>query len=122
MRDIPRPTPPGRQVQGEDVPSIVDLAAVVVDCQDAPALAAFYRAACGGEVVRADAGGVWMRVGGTLVIFREVAGYRAPTWPSSDVPMQAHLDFFADDLEKAEALLHRHGATTPNISRTGETG
>jgi hypothetical protein len=48
-----------------------------------------------------------------LVIFREVADYRAPTWPSSDVPMQGHLDFFADDLEKAEALLHQHGATTP---------
>lgn len=47
------------------------------------------------------------------VIFRRVEGHQPPTWPSPDVPMQVHLDFFTDDLGQAEAELHHHGATTP---------
>jgi hypothetical protein len=94
------------------VPSIIDLAAVVVDCQHAPPLAAFYQAACGGEIVRSAEDSAWLRLGGTLVIFREVENYQAPTWPSAQVPMQSHLDFFVDDLDEAEMLLHQQGATT----------
>jgi len=97
---------------GEDVASIIDLAAVVVDCQDAPPMAAFYQAACGGKVLRSNEDAVWLRLGGMLVIFREVAGYQPPTWPSSQVPMQGHLDFFVDNVDEAEALLHQGGATT----------
>lgn len=29
--------------------------------------------------------------------------------------MQIHFDFYADDLDEAEALLRRHGATTPEF-------
>jgi len=47
------------------VSPIVDLAAVVVDCQDAAPLAAFYRAACGGEIIRRDADSAWLVIGGT---------------------------------------------------------
>ncbi len=101
---------------------IVDLAAVIVDCKDAGPMAAFYQAACGGEVVRSDADSAWLKVGGITVIFREVEGYQAPTWPSSDVPIQIHLDFFADDLDGAEALLHQHGATTPEYQPHRESG
>ena len=94
---------------------IVDLAAVIIDCQEAAPMVAFYRAACGGEIIRTDADSAWLKVGGITVIFREVAGYRAPTWPAADVPMQIHFDFYADDLDEAEALLRRHGATTPEF-------
>lgn len=46
------------------------------------------------------------------LIFRQVAGYQPPRWPSEDVPMQIHMNFFVDDLDEAEALLRQHGATT----------
>jgi hypothetical protein len=93
--------------------AIMDIAAVIVDCQNAGPMAAFYQAACGGEVVRSDGDSAWLKLAGTTVIFREVEHYRPPTWPSSDVPMQVHLDFVVNDVNDAETLLHQHGATTP---------
>ena len=71
---------------------IVDLAAVIVDCADAGPMAAFYQAACGGEIVRSKPDASCLTVGGVMVIFRAVDGYRAPTWPSADVPMQMRHD------------------------------
>jgi glyoxalase superfamily protein len=87
------------------VPLIPDLAAVIIDCRDASSMLAFYQAACGGKIVRGNNDLVWLKVGGVRVLFREVADYQAPTWPSSDIPMQMHLDFFADDLDVTEALV-----------------
>ena len=94
---------------------VVDLAAVIVDCaeSESDAMAAFYLAACGGEVIRSDADSAWLRVGGVTVIFREVEAYQPPSWPGADVPMQVHLDFNVDDMEQAEARLKDLGATTP---------
>jgi len=77
-------------------------------------MAAFYKAVCGGEVIRQDGDSVWLEVAGTTVIFRETTDYKPPTWPSPAVPMQAHLDFYVDDLDQAEAQLHELGATTPD--------
>ena len=96
------------------MPPILDLAAVIVDCRDASPMLAFYQAACGGKIVRRDDDLTWLKVGGVRVIFREVEDYQAPTWPSSDIPMQVHLDFFADDLDETETLLRELGATTPD--------
>lgn len=101
---------------------IIELAAVIVDCREAAPLAAFYQAACGGEITRSDVNSVWLKLSGTTVIFREVTGYQPPTWPSSDVPMQVHLDFYVDDLEAAEARLHQLGATTPDYQPRREDG
>jgi Glyoxalase-like domain len=103
---------------------IIDLAAVIVDCaaQESDVMAAFYRAACGGEIIRSDAGSAWLKVNGITVIFREVEGYQAPTWPESDVPMQIHLDFNVDDLTGAEALLQQCGATTADYQPHREQG
>jgi hypothetical protein len=91
----------------------MEIGAVIVDCQDAAPMAAFYEKACGGEIIRHDGDSIWMKVAGTIVIFREVDGYRAPTWPVPDVPMQVHLDFFVNDLDEAAALLQKFGATAP---------
>lgn len=92
--------------------ALIDLAAVVVDCAEAPPVAAFYEAACGGRIVRQDADSVWLEVGSVTVVFREVADHQPPSWPGAEVPMQAHLDYETDDLEAAEAELQRLGATT----------
>lgn len=92
--------------------AIASIAAVVVDCAEAAPLAAFYQSVFGGEITRQDGASAWLRMGQLTVIFRAVDGYQAPTWPSSDVPMQVHLDLWVDDLDHAQARLHRLGATT----------
>jgi catechol-2,3-dioxygenase len=102
--------------------AIVDLAAVIVDCRDAKPMAAFYRAACGGEITRTDADTVWLRLNGITVIFRAIEAYQAPTWPPSEVPMQIHLDFFVDDVDQAEAQLNQHGATTAEYQPHRDNG
>lgn len=102
--------------------AIVSLAAVVVDCRQAAPLAAFYQAAFGGEVVRTDEVSAWLRIGGLTAIFRELDGYQPPTWPSSDVPMQAHLDLWVDDLDQAEEQLRQLGAVTAEPQPPGPGG
>ena len=104
------------------MPAIASLAAVVVDCRQAAPLAAFYQAAFGGEIFRDDDVSAWLRTGSLIVIFREVDGYQPPTWPDSDVPMQVHLDLWADDLEQAEQQLRRLGAVRAEPQPPGPGG
>lgn len=102
----------GRGVSGPGPAApVLELGAVIVDCADPGPVAAFWAAACAGEVVRTEDDSVWLEIGGMTVIFRAVADHRPPTWPSPDVPLQAHLDWWIDDLDAAEAELLRLGAT-----------
>jgi len=101
---------------------ILDLAAVIVDCAEAGPVAAFYEAACGGEIIKTDTDSAWLKLGALTVIFREVPGYQPPSWPSDDVALQVHLDFYVDDLDQAEAALRRHGATTGDYQPHREDG
>jgi hypothetical protein len=98
--------------QGDRMPATIDLAAIIIDCQDPGPVAKFYQVAGGGEITQADDDAVYVTLGGLLLIFRAVEGYRPPTWPSEDIPTQIHMDFEVDDLDEAEALLRQHGATT----------
>jgi len=88
------------------------LAAITVDCADPGALAAFYCAAAGAELTHEDDDSAWVTMDGTTWIYRKVDDYRAPTWPSSEVPLQVHLEFYVDDVAQAEKSLHGYGATT----------
>lgn len=101
---------------------VLELGAVVIDCADPVPVAAFYAAAVGGDISRSDADSAWVLFGATTVIFRQVAHYRAPTWPSEDVPLQAHLDFIVDDLNEAEARLHGYGAITSEHQPDNDPG
>lgn len=60
----------------------------------------------GGEILRFGEGSAWLRTGGLTVIFREVDGFQPPTWPSSDVPMQVHLDLW---------VVHNGGASLEDL-------
>ncbi len=102
--------------------ALASVAAVVIDCREAAALAAFYQSVFGGEIIRADKDSAWLRVGDLTVICRAVAGYQPPTWPNSAVPMQVHLDLWVDDLDQAEAQLHQLGATTADPQPPGLGG
>jgi hypothetical protein len=100
--------------------ALLNLEAVVVDCRQAAPMVAFYRAACGAEPDPRDE--AYVRLGEVTVVFRELADYRSPTWPSSDVPMQVHLDFAVDDMVEAERRLCELGATVPEHQPLREHG
>jgi len=94
------------------VSATIELAAITVDCEDPGPMAAFYQAAADGEFVREDADSAWVKIAGTLWIFRRVENYVASSWPSHDVPLQIHMEFYVDDIDAAEEKLTGFGATT----------
>ena len=47
---------------------------------------------------------------GLTISFQEIADYRPPVWPGSDLPTQLHLDFFVDSLDEAQQQLEATGA------------
>ena len=49
--------------------------------------------------------------GSTSIGFGRVPGYSAPGWPQETSPKRYHLDFYVDDLDKAEEQALALGAT-----------
>lgn len=98
----------------------ITLDAVTVNAPDALALAGFYAEITGGTA-RGDARFATVRTPGTEIGFQQVDGFRPPSWPSGDPPMQIHLDFLVDDLTAAEPRVLAAGATRyaaqPNADR-----
>lgn len=94
------------------MPATIELAAITVDCADPAPMANFYIAAADGELVREDADSAWVKIAGTLWIFRRVEDYVAPSWPSRAVPQQMHVEYCVDDIVAAEEKLTAFGATT----------
>ncbi|GAA2843950.1 hypothetical protein GCM10010471_28740 [Leucobacter komagatae] len=87
-----------------------------LDCPDAAALAEFYGALLGWDVVKGD-DDEWVEVhprggaaGSHFLAFQQVPHYVAPEWPEGSVPQQAHLDFYVPDLEVATASALAAGA------------
>lgn len=82
------------------------LSAVVLDCPDPAALAAFYSELVGGTVDADDESWVDLdREGGQQLSFQLAPAHRAPVWPDPDRPQQFHLDIAVpraemDDAEK----------------------
>lgn len=93
--------------------AIARFPSIVLDCPDPGALANFYGAMLDWKVeVSSD----WAEVRadyGQCICFQQVPDYRAPTWPTQDVPQQLHLDVMVDDLDAAEAAVLDLGATRP---------
>ena len=91
------------------------LAALILDCADPSALAAFWAKATGWEVVSSDADSAALSDGGTVQLaFQRVEDYRAPGWP--DARKHAHLDLSVatgTDLETAAGALLALGAARP---------
>ncbi len=84
---------------------------VVLDCPDPRALAEFYGALLGWEVVRDEDDWCSIRADyGDSIAFQQVDGYVAPQWPGQDRPQQMHIDVDVDDLDTAEAAVIALGA------------
>lgn len=83
----------------------------VLDCPDPVALAEFYAALLGGDIVDE---GEWVDLRSPdwgVLGFQRVGDYSPPQWPGQDHPQQMHLDVSVDDLDVAEAAVLAAGAT-----------
>jgi catechol-2,3-dioxygenase len=103
--------------------AIARLRAVVLDCPDPHALAAFYRRLVGGDVTVADDDWVALRDGDTVLLsFQQVEDYQPPVWPSSERPQQFHIDVTVDDPDAAEQQVLAVGATRHEVQPAGDDG
>ncbi|MEU3979757.1 VOC family protein [Streptomyces sp. NPDC026672] len=90
--------------------ALARLGAVVLDCPDPRALAAFYAAVVGGTTEENDD---WIDLklsDGQTLSFQASPGYVPPRWPSSDGSQQFHLDLDVPDLDTAEEEVLALGA------------
>jgi hypothetical protein len=95
---------------------VMQVAGVTIDCDDPVATASFYAQALVGIMSHEDETGAQVRLAdGQLLLFRHVVGYRRPTWPSQELPIQLHFEYYVDDVRNAEAQLERLGATTADF-------
>lgn len=86
----------------------------VLDCSDPGALARFYGAVLGwGTKIDADWAEIRPEDGSNCISFQQVEDYRAPKWPSQEMPQQVHLDVMVEDLDVGEAAVTDLGATKP---------
>ncbi len=83
-----------------------------IDCPDTLALAEFYATLLDWQVTGDEE---WADIrpadGSNCISFQRVDDYRAPTWPSQDIPQQVHLDVIVDDLDAGETAVLPLGAT-----------
>jgi predicted enzyme related to lactoylglutathione lyase len=89
------------------------LAMINPDSAEPAALAAFYAQVLGWEVTHSAADYAMISDGSTGIGFGRVPGYSAPGWPDEAAPKRYHLDFYVDDLDKAEQQALALGATKP---------
>ncbi|MFJ2262143.1 VOC family protein [Streptomyces sp. NPDC087844] len=76
---------------------------VVLDCSEPEKLAAFYKEFLDGEETDATANRVEIRgAEGMRLAFRRDVNATPPSWPRPENSLQAHLDFYVDDLDEAE--------------------
>jgi predicted enzyme related to lactoylglutathione lyase len=95
------------------------LRAVVVDCADPAALAAFYQKLTGLEISYSDDTYVDLGTGPFKVGFQRIDGYHGPQWP--DPAKHMHLDFTVADLDSAVAEAVAFGAGRPEFQPGGRS-
>ena len=93
-------------------PAIGRLPIFVLDCPEPGALAHFYAGLLGwSPSYESDEWTQLVSEGIVALAFRRVEGYRAPTWPTQEVPQQVHLDVAVEDLDDAGERVLALGAT-----------
>ncbi len=95
------------------MPGFATLAMLNLDAEDPAALASFYARVLGWEVLHSEAEYAMIGDGSTSIGFGQVPGYSGPGWPQEAAPKRYHLDFYVDDLDKAEEQALALGATKP---------
>lgn len=96
---------------------------VVIDCENPRNLAKFYEDLLG--YIRVNDEVDWVVIGKSAdhagIAFQQIPNYKAPVWPSGEIPTQIHLDLRVDNLEEsAKTAVHLGAkvASTENESFT----
>jgi hypothetical protein len=89
---------------------LVEWMAMTVDCPEPSIMADFYAALLGGTVTCRVPDEANVDASGWLINFRVVPGYKPPTWPSPEVPMQVHFEYVVEDPHSAAQQLVPLGA------------
>lgn len=95
------------------MPGFASLAMVNLDAQDPAAVAEFYSKVLGWDLLHSSDDYAMIGDGSTSIGFGRVPGYTGPGWPDEGAPKRYHLDFYVDDLDKAEEQALALGATKP---------
>jgi predicted enzyme related to lactoylglutathione lyase len=90
------------------------LAMISLDAQDPAGQARFYSAVLGWEVLHSEGEYAMIGDGSTSIGFGKVPGFSGPGWPDEATPKRYHLDFYVEDLDKAEEMALSLGATKPS--------
>jgi len=103
-------TPSAADASGA-VGAIANFDLVVLDTPEPRALADFYCALLGWQVIREDDDWVTIRGdSGAGIAFQLAPNLVPPTWPDPTVPQQFHLDVTVPDLDAAEKRVLAIGA------------
>ena len=95
------------------MPGFASLAMINLDARDPAARAAFYAGVLGWEVLHSGAEYAMIGDGTTSLGFCRVPDYAGPGWPAETAPKRFHLDFYVEDLDRAEEQAVALGATRP---------
>ena len=90
------------------------LAMLNLDAEDPAVLATFYSGVLGWDILHTSDEYAMIGDGSTSIGFGKVPGYSAPGWPEEAAPKRYHLDFYVEDLDKAEEQALALGATKPS--------
>ncbi|MFE7760824.1 VOC family protein [Streptomyces sp. NPDC057438] len=83
--------------------ALVQAGLVVLDCAEPEKLAVFYKELLDAEETDATANRVEIEAAcGARMAFRRDVNATPPSWPRPENSLQAHLDFYVDDLDEAE--------------------
>ncbi len=103
---------------------VIHIRAVVLDCPDPPALAAFYADLLGAELDVSDPDWCEVRPEGSTIklAFQRMASYVPPSWPDG-APQQVHLDLDVEDIDAASTRAVSLGARvlSPPVEEPGCT-
>lgn len=91
------------------------LSALSFDCNDAKAMATFYRELIGGETESWLGWTNLLRPGEPTLSFQNVEGYQPPTWPTQERGQQIHIDFHTDEREEWVQKATTYGAHLMHI-------
>jgi len=100
--------------KGATMPGFATMAMFNFDADDPAALATFYSQILGWDVLHSGAEYAMIGDGTTNIGFGKTPGYSGPGWPQESAPKRYHLDFYVEDLDKAEEQALALGATKPS--------
>ena len=96
------------------MPGFATLAMINLDAEDPAGAGRRSTPRCwAGRSLHSEAEYAMIGDGSTSIGFGRVPGYSAPGWPQEAAPKRYHLDFYVDDLDKAEEQALALGATKP---------